>query len=235
MTCALGIAFRSSGDEPVIVGVAEGGGERRHRRRARAGGRLHGPARSQPTTIERAVRDGRAPVVVVAGDAAGLSLRRRRAPRVRPRASRWMRRCSARPAGSDAFTPAQQPVELRRLALHRLARCPGLLGMNIMSTGPVGRRLLDRQRAHAEAVEAAGRDADVARALPGLARAQPAGVSRARGRRARGFGWLAFGVAVRGSIAALAVICARRRAVVRRHRAARQQPRADDRGACRGC
>src|SRR5512134_2567111 len=66
MTCALGIAFRSRGAESVIVGVVEQDGAEAVRRVLdEAGGftvRAIGPGE-----IDRAVRDGRAPVVVVPG------------------------------------------------------------------------------------------------------------------------------------------------------------------------
>src|SRR4029453_7589115 len=66
MTCALGIAFRSRGEEPVIVGIVEqAGGDELARQRERAGGFT---VRRLPIDeVDRAVRDGRAPVVVVPG------------------------------------------------------------------------------------------------------------------------------------------------------------------------
>src|SRR4249920_1941009 len=66
MTCALGIAFRSRGNEPVIVGVVEqSGGDELARQLEQAGGFT---VRRLPLEeVDRAVRDGRAPVVVVPG------------------------------------------------------------------------------------------------------------------------------------------------------------------------
>src|SRR5262245_60856145 len=66
MTCALGIAFRSRGQEPVIVGVVEqAGGDELARQLDQAGGFT--VRRFSADDIDRAVRDGRAPVVVIPG------------------------------------------------------------------------------------------------------------------------------------------------------------------------
>src|SRR5688572_27320890 len=63
MTCALGVAFRSSGDEPTIIGVVRSAGsEQTIAALDRAGGFV--VRAIEPNEIERAVRDGRAPVVV---------------------------------------------------------------------------------------------------------------------------------------------------------------------------
>ena len=49
MTCALGIAFRSRGAEPVIVGVVEQAGADEVAAALEQRRRLHGAARSRPT------------------------------------------------------------------------------------------------------------------------------------------------------------------------------------------
>ena len=66
MTCALGIAFRSRGAEPVIVGVAEqAGADAIVSSLERATGFT--VRRIPAGDVDRAVRDGRAPVVVIPG------------------------------------------------------------------------------------------------------------------------------------------------------------------------
>ena len=121
MTCALGVAFRSS---------ADAAGHRRRRADARRAtpspmrleraGWLYRAAIA-PDEIERAVRDGRAAVVVKPGRRRSITSTRR-APKARRRASPWTRRCSARPADRTSFVAERRPVDARRFALHRLAR-----------------------------------------------------------------------------------------------------------------
>src|SRR5688572_23247991 len=66
MTCALGIAFRSRGAEPVIVGVADIDGKERVVAALESAGGF--TVRVIPTDeIDRAIRDGRAPVLVLPG------------------------------------------------------------------------------------------------------------------------------------------------------------------------
>ena len=66
MTCALGIAFRSRGAEPVIVGVVQMPGEASVTA-ALEEARGFTVRRIDPADLERAVRDGRASVVVQPG------------------------------------------------------------------------------------------------------------------------------------------------------------------------
>src|SRR6188768_591155 len=64
MTCALGIAFRSRGAEPVIAGIVEeAGADQIAEALEQAGGFT--VRRLQRAEVERALRDGRAPVVIV--------------------------------------------------------------------------------------------------------------------------------------------------------------------------
>src|SRR5258705_10304108 len=66
MTCALGIAFRSRGAEPVIVGIADQSGvDQLAASLEQAGGFT--VRRIPAADVDRAVRDGRAPVVIVPG------------------------------------------------------------------------------------------------------------------------------------------------------------------------
>src|SRR6185436_1679531 len=67
MTCALGIAFRSRGAEPVIVGIADAAGaDALVSSLEKQGGFT--VRRIPPADVDRVVRDGRAPVVVLPGD-----------------------------------------------------------------------------------------------------------------------------------------------------------------------
>jgi ABC-2 type transport system permease protein len=132
MTCALGIAFRSRGEEPVIAGIAEqAGADAIAATLERAGGFT--VRRIPADEVERAVRDGRAPVVVVPGPAPTYRFDQARAESqvARLAVDRALQRAAGR---TDAFTPVEQPVEnVGSRYIDWLV--PGLLGMNIMSTG----------------------------------------------------------------------------------------------------
>ena len=136
MTCALGIAFRSSGNEPVIVGVVEKAGDQAGadavtRTLDRAGGFT--VRRIAPEDLDRAVRDGRAPVVVVPGTPPTYRFDAARAESqvARLAVDRALQRAAGR---SDAFTPIEEPVAIVG-SRYIDWLVPGLLGMNIMGTG----------------------------------------------------------------------------------------------------
>lgn len=132
MTIALGIAFRSRGQEPIIAGVVErAGGDQIVSALERAGGFT--VRRIPEADIERAVRDGRAPVVVVPGTPPTYRFDEARAESqvARLAVDRALQRAAGR---ADAFTPVEAPVQaVGSRYIDWLV--PGLLGMNIMSTG----------------------------------------------------------------------------------------------------
>jgi ABC-type multidrug transport system permease subunit len=132
MTCALGIAFRSRGAEPVIAGVVEqAGADEVAAALERAGGFT--VRRIAPGEVDRAVRDGRAPVVVVPGSPPTYRFDQARAESqvARLAVDAALQRAAGR---ADAFTPVEQPVQnVGSRYIDWLV--PGLLGMNIMSTG----------------------------------------------------------------------------------------------------
>src|SRR5215204_4939484 len=66
MTCALGIAFRSRGAEPVIAGVVEQAGADQIVAALEQNGKFT-IRRIAPDEADRALRDGRAPVLIVPG------------------------------------------------------------------------------------------------------------------------------------------------------------------------
>jgi len=66
MTCALGIAFRSRGSEPVIAGVVEQAGADQIVSALEQNGKFT-IRRIAPDQADRALRDGRAPVLIVPG------------------------------------------------------------------------------------------------------------------------------------------------------------------------
>ena len=176
MTCALGIAFRSRGAEPVIAGVVEQPGADQIAAALEQTRRLYRAPARRPTDVDRALRDGRVPVVVVPGTPPTYRFDEARAESqvARLAVDAALQRAAGR---ADAFTPVQQPMQtVGSRYIDWLV--PGLLGMNIMGTGHVGRRLRDRQCAHEEAAEAPGRHADEAVALPAVAGAQPPGDAR---------------------------------------------------------
>ncbi len=132
MTCALGIAFRSRGAEPVIVGVVEqAGAEAVAQALEQAGGFTI--RRIAPGDLDRAVRDGRAPVVVVPGTPPAYRFDSARAESqvARLAVDRALQRAAGR---SDAFTPVEEPVAIVG-SRYIDWLVPGLLGMNIMGTG----------------------------------------------------------------------------------------------------
>src|SRR5262245_32006886 len=203
MTCALGIAFRSSAGEPIIVGVVQQGASAEVRKALEAAGGF-AIRDIPPAEIESAVRDGRAPVVVEAGTP---PIYHSDEGRPESQAARLAVDAALQKAAgrTDVFTASQQPVE--RIGSRYVDwLVPGLLGMNIMSTGLWGvgfaivnartKKLLKRlvatpmSRAHYLASHVLSRLAFLALESTVLVV----------------FGWVAFGVIVRGSIAALAII-----------------------------
>jgi ABC transporter DrrB family efflux protein len=132
MTCALGIAFRSRGQEPIIAGVVDqAGGDQIAATLERAGGFT--VRRIAEADIERAVRDGRAPVVVVPGPPPAYWFDEARAESqvARLAVDRALQRAAGR---GDAFAPVERPVQaVGSRYIDWLV--PGLLGLNIMSTG----------------------------------------------------------------------------------------------------
>lgn len=132
MTCALGVAFRSSAGQSVIVGVAQqDGGERLAAALEAAGGFT--VLRIEPDQIERVVRDGRAAVVVVAANPPAYHYDDARAESQAARLAvdGALQRAAGR---TDAFVADKRPVD--RLGSRYIDwLVPGLLGMGIMSTG----------------------------------------------------------------------------------------------------
>jgi ABC-type multidrug transport system permease subunit len=132
MTIALGIAFRSRGAEPIIAGIVEqAGAEDVARALEQHGGFTI--RRLAPGDVERAVREGRAPVVVVPGTPPTYRFDEARAESqvARLAVDAALQRAAGR---ADAFQPVEQPV--RSVGSRYIDwLVPGLLGMNIMSTG----------------------------------------------------------------------------------------------------
>jgi ABC-2 type transport system permease protein len=136
MTCALGLAFRSRGEEPVIVGIVEKAGEQNGAddlARALEGAGGFTVRRIAPEDLDRAVRDGRAPVVVVPGTPPAYHFDAARAESqvARLAVDRALQRAAGR---TDAFTPVEEPVAIVG-SRYIDWLVPGLLGMNIMGTG----------------------------------------------------------------------------------------------------
>lgn len=203
MTCALGIAFRSRGPEPTIAGVAEGEGSDRVVSALESAGGFT-VRMIPPAEIEHAIRTGRAPVVVVPGTPPVYRFDEARAESqvARLAVDGALQRAAGR---ADKFAAVEQPVEaVGSRYIDWLV--PGLLAMNIMSTGLWGvgfsivqsrtRKLLKRlvatpmSRAHYLASHVLSRLAFLALEAFVLV----------------SFGWIAFGVSVHGSIAALALV-----------------------------
>jgi ABC-2 type transport system permease protein len=203
MTCALGVAFRTRGAEPVIVGVAAEGndGAVRHALERQGGFTIRSIA---PDDVERAIRDGRAPVVVVPGTPPVYRFDEARAESqvARLAVDAALQRAAGR---TDAFAARQQPIDIVG-SRYIDWLVPGLLGMNIMGTGLWGvgfaivqartrkllKRLVATPMSRAEYLAS-----HVLSRLLFLALETIVIV---------GFAWVAFDVAVRGSLGALAVL-----------------------------
>jgi ABC-2 type transport system permease protein len=203
MTCALGVAFRSRGADPVIVGVVAQDGDAAIRRTLETAGGF--TVRSlAPEQVERAIRDGRAPVVVIPGAPPVYRYDEARAESqvARLAVDAALQRAAGR---EDAFTARQQPIDIVG-SRYIDWLVPGLLGMNIMSTGLWGvgfaivqartrkllKRLIATPMSRAEYLAS-----HVLSRLLFLALETAVIV---------GFAWVAFGVAVRGGVFALSVL-----------------------------
>ena len=203
MTCALGIAFRSRGAEPVVVGLVEGAGVERVADALDADGGFI-VRRIAPGDVERAIRDGRAPVVVEPGPPLVYRFDEARAESqvARLAVDRALQRAAGR---QDAFTADERPIDaVGSRYIDWLV--PGLLGMNIMSTGLWGvgfaivqartkkllKRLVATPMSRAEYLAS-----HVLSRLLFLAMEAIVIV---------GFAWGVFGVGVRGGLVALAAI-----------------------------
>jgi ABC-type multidrug transport system permease subunit len=203
MTCALGIAFRSRGAEPIIVGIVDGPGSAPMRRALEADAGLRVRV-IEPADVERAVRDGRAPVVVVPGSTPTYRFDEARAESQAARLAvdRALQRAAGR---KDAFEATERPIEtIGSRYIDWLV--PGLLGMNIMGTGLWGvgfsivqartKKLLKRLVATPMS-KTAYLASHVLSRLLFLALETIIIV---------GFAWVAFDVRVHGSLAALALL-----------------------------
>ncbi len=216
MTCALGVAFRTRVDEPVRVGIERTGSVGGTAGRT---GAVHEPARAaealrqaggfevrpvDPADVERALRDGAVEVVVTPGEVPTYRFDPGRAESrlARLAVDAALQRAAGR---ADAFEARQDAV--RAVGSRYIDwLVPGLLGMNIMGTGMWStsfaivtartRKLLKRL---------------VATPMPRSAYLLSLVGSRlmflvGEATVLVAFGWVAFGVAVHGSVAALAVV-----------------------------
>jgi ABC transporter DrrB family efflux protein len=132
MTCALGIAFRSRGSEPVIAGVVEQAGADQIVAALEQNGKFT-VRRIAPGEADRALRDGRAPVLVVPGTPPTYRFDDARAESqvARLAVDAALQRGAGR---KDAFAPVEQPIDVVG-SRYIDWLVPGLLGMNIMGTG----------------------------------------------------------------------------------------------------
>lgn len=200
---ALGIAFRSKGEEPVFAGVVDGAGAAEVRAALAPAAGIH-VRLLNADQVDRALRDGEVQVVVVPGtpptyqfDAA-----RPESALARLAVDGALQRAAGR---ADRFTAREQRVQVVG-SRYIDWLIPGLLGMNIMGTGmwSIGfsvvwartRRLLKRLAA----TPMARSDYLLAQMLARLVFL----VVEAGG--LLGFAALVFSVPIRGSLAALVVV-----------------------------
>jgi ABC-2 type transport system permease protein len=203
MTCALGVAFRSRGAEPVTIAVVQApGADAVVAALEQSGGFT--VRHIEPGDIDRTVRDGRAPVVVEPGTPPRYYYDEARAESQAARLA--VDAALQRGAGrKDVFQAVDRPVAaVGSRYIDWLV--PGLLGMNIMGTGVWGvgfsiaharaRKLLKRlvatpmSRWHYLASHVFSR-------LMFLTLETAIVI---------GFAWIAFGVRILGSVLSLAVL-----------------------------
>ncbi len=203
MTCALGIAFRSRGAQPVIAGVLEQAGADQIVDALEQHGGFT-VRRIPADDADRALRDGRAPVIVVPGSPPAYRFDEARAESqiARLAVDAALQRAAGR---ADAFAPVQQPM--RTVGSRYIDwLVPGLLGMNIMGTGMWGvgfsivqarsKKLLKRliatpmKKSHYLLSLVLSRLATLTLEVVIII----------------GFAWLVFGVAVHGSLWSLALL-----------------------------
>jgi ABC-2 type transport system permease protein len=204
MTCALGVAFRSRAEDPVIVGVERGAAAAGvSGALERAGGFVIREV--DPAGVDRALRDGRVQVVIVPGDPPTYRFDPARAESQVARLSvdAALQQAAGR---ADAFAPRQDAI--RAVGSRYIDwLVPGLLGMNIMGTGMWStsfaivsartRKLLKRL---------------VATPMPRTSYLLSLLLSRLVFLAAEvvvlvAFAWAVFGVAVHGSLGTLALTC----------------------------
>ncbi|MGE0361441.1 MAG: ABC transporter permease [Vicinamibacterales bacterium] len=204
MTCALGVAFRSRADDPVIVGVERGtAASAVAAALERTGGFVIREV--EPATVDRALRDGQVQVVVVPGDPPTYRFDPARAESqvARLTVDAALQRAAGR---GDVFTAREDAV--RAVGSRYIDwLVPGLLGMNIMGTGMWStsfaivtartRKLLKRL---------------VATPMPRSQYLLALLLSRLAFLVAEvvvlvAFAWIVFGVAVHGRLATLALVC----------------------------
>jgi ABC-2 type transport system permease protein len=132
MTCALGVAFSSSGGARFIVGIAQGPGHEAVTTALQRDGRFTLRA-IEPAAVDRAVRDGTAAVVVIAGQP---PIYRYDEARAESQAARLAVDVALQRAAGrvDVFRATESPVASVGSRYIDWV-IPGLLGMGIMSTG----------------------------------------------------------------------------------------------------
>ena len=181
MAIALGIAFPSRTTDTVIVAVVDGphAAATAQALRSAAGIEVRLLA---PGEIETAVRRASMQIVVEPGPPPTY---RYDPARAESRLARRVVDDVLQRAGGrrDAWTPARRGRGVCGFPLHRLAGARAARHDD-HADRPLGRRLLDRAVAHAQAAEAPRRHADAPQRLPAGADLRAHGVPGHRGRRA---------------------------------------------------
>jgi ABC-type multidrug transport system permease subunit len=203
MAFALGIAFRNRGDEPVRIGVLEGGNaDALVSALARDPG--VSPQRLSAARADRALRDGDVQLIVVPGDPPTYRFdpTRTESRLARLATDQALQRASGR---VDAWTAGEQKV-VTAGSRYIDWLVPGLLGMNVMGTGLWGigfsivqarmKKLLKRlvatpmRRGHYLLAQMLGRLVFLALEVSALLV----------------FAWLAFSVPINGSVLDIALL-----------------------------
>ena len=129
---ALGIAFRSKGEEPVFAGVVDVAGAAEVRSALAPASGIH-VRLLHADQVDRALRDGEVQVVVVPGDPPTyrFDAARPESALARLAVDGALQRAAGR---ADRFTAREQRVEVAG-SRYIDWLIPGLLGMNIMGTG----------------------------------------------------------------------------------------------------
>jgi ABC-2 type transport system permease protein len=129
---ALGIAFRTKGDEPVYAGVLAGPGSSEMVTALGSSPGIHARI-VQPDQMDRALRDGEVQVIILPGPQPTYRFDPSR-PESRLARLAVDGELQRRAGRTDRFTAGEQPMQVVG-ARYIDWLIPGLLGMNIMGTG----------------------------------------------------------------------------------------------------
>ena len=180
MAVVLGFAFRDRPPDPVPVGVVSGSVSREIADALAASGTVKPAGYATLADGLEALRTGKIALLVEQTDTLTYHLDATRpdARIARLEADAAIQRARGRVDPS----PARESLVHEKGSRYIDFLLPGILGLNLMGTGHLGHRVLDRQRAPEEDAQAHGRDPHAQEPLPAGADALAVRLPRRRGR-----------------------------------------------------